>query len=283
MIRSWGIFCASGCYIKSMLKLCDFIEKGHIKCYNTKWITVMLGGGKMARKLREKSSTGIYHTVLRGQKRLFVKEEDYSEFIGTMERYFDGRNSKLYAYSIEKNKVHLVLFTSGDIKDVMKPFLTSYARYVNRTYKKTGKLFYDRYISVPIEDRDTLKKAVIFVNEKPKADRTSKEEYMNADGVCDISDFDESDIEEIRNPAVIYPFTDDYAAMTDSELKRNLMMITKEKTDMPELCRLAVKYSNLSMARVSRVLNVPGAKRQKTVKKEEEKIQKKQELSVWLL
>ncbi len=270
-------------YIKSMLKLCNFIEKGHIKCYNTKWIIVMLGGGKMARKLREKSSTGIYHTVIRGQRKLFSKEEDYSEFIETMERYFDGSNSKLYAYSLEKNKVHLVFFTSGDIKDVMKPFLTSYARYVNRTYKKTGKLFYDRYISVPIEDRDTLKKSVIFVNEKLKADLTSKEEYINADGLCVISDFDESDIEEIKNPSIIYPFTDDYAAMTDSELKRNLMMITKEKVEAAELCQMAVKYSNISMARASRVLNVPSVRRQKTDKKVEEKIQKKQELSVWLL
>lgn len=240
----------------------------------------------MARKGRVRSSLGVYHAVLRGQKNLFFNDNDYYEFIKTLERYFLKAPSFLYAYSLEKNKVHLVFFTPEDISAVMKPLLTSYARYVNRVHNKKGKLFYDRYMSEPIEDKEALKRVIVFVNEQKKALYTSKEEYLNKAELCSVSKLDKKSLEEIKNPSVIYPFIDDYASMSDSELKSYLLTTGTEDTKKQELLDFALAYSNLSKTRVSKVLNITKVSKPKPVQKpkEEEPVKyKKQELSVWLL
>ena len=239
----------------------------------------------MARKGRIKSDTGIYHVVLRGQNNLFLEDRDYSEFIDTLKRYFVNSDSDIYAYSLEKNKAHLVFYTPGDISTVMKPFLTSYARYFNRTYNKNGKLFYDRYMSEPIEDSEMLKKAVIFVNERNKAVHTSKEEYSDKAELCAVKKIDKKSLEEIKNPTVIYPFADDYASMTDKELKEYLLATGDKNTDKQDILERAVIHSNLSKARVGKILNITKLSKPKTVQKQKEEPirQKKQELSVWLL
>ncbi len=244
----------------------------------------------MARKGRIKSSEGIYHTVLRAEDKLFFDEKDYSEFINLLGRYFVDTDSKIYAYSLEKNRVHLVFFTPDDTSVVMKPLCTSYARYINRTYNKNGKLFYDRYISEPIEDNETLKKAIIFVNEHKKANYTSKTEYLNIDTICDISKF-KKDMDEIMNPAEIYAFIDDYASMSDKSLKEYIMSLGTQNNKplaKEELLEYALTYSNISGARVKRILNltkppkVEKAKKPEPIK-EEPKKNNRNELSFWLL
>lgn len=243
----------------------------------------------MARKGRAKSSEGMYHVVLRSLDKLFFRENDYLEFISILKRYFVDTDSRLYAYSLEKNRVHLVFFTPSDISIVMKPLCTSYARYINRTYKRSGALFYDRFISEPIEDGDTLKKCVIFVGEHKKAKYTSKSEYMNKADLCDISKL-KNDIDEIKNPSVVYVFIDDYASMSDKELKEYILSIgtLNKNSSNEELIEYALTNSNLSIARVKRVLGITKPvkveKAKKPVeKKEEPKKTNRQELNYWLL
>ena len=238
----------------------------------------------MARKGRIKSSNGIYHIVLRGEKGLFFGENDYIEFFSVIKKYFENTNSRLFSYSFEKNKIHLVFYTPGEISVLMKPLLTSYARYINRVHKKTGKLFYDRYISEPIDDV-VLKDAVIFVNEHKKAKYTSKEEYLNGSQLCDSSRFDKKALEDIKNPPLIYPFVDDYQSMSDNELKSYLLSIAVSNPAKKELLEIALTYSNLSRARVGKLFNLTRvSKVKKAEPKQEEPVrQKKQELSVWLL
>ncbi len=243
----------------------------------------------MARKGRIKSSEGLYHVVLRSEDKLFFRENDYLEFINILKRYFVDTDSKLYAYSLEQNRVHLVFFTPDDISIVMKPLCTSYARYINRTYTRNGALFYDRFISEPIEYGDTLKQSVIFVHEHKKAKYTSKSEYINKADLCDISRL-RKDIDEIKNPSLVYIFVDDYASMSDKELKEYIMSIgtQNKKPSDEELLEYAIKNSNLSLARVKRVLGltkpVKVERAKKPVeKKEEPKKTNRQELNYWLL
>lgn len=236
----------------------------------------------MARKGRIKSGLGIYHAVLRGQKNLFFDDKDYLAFVNTLKRYFLNTDSLLYAYSFENNKVHLVFFTPGEISDVMKPLLTSYARYINRTYNKKGKLFYDRYMSEPIDDVDLLTKAIIFVNEQ-NAVTTSKDEYLKKADLCALSRLDKNSIEEIKNPSYVYPFIDDYASMSDNELKKYILSTGTAKKQ--ELSENALLYSNLSKTRVKKVLNLTKEINKKPVEKPKKEPQKNKnnELSVWLL
>lgn len=240
----------------------------------------------MARKGRIKSSEGIYHAVLRGESKLFFDDADYLEFINVLRRYFVDTDSKLYAYSLEKNRVHLVFFTPDNISDVMKPLCTSYARYINRTHKKSGKLFYDRYMSEPVEDMDTLEKAVVFVQEHKNSLHTSKLEYLEKADLCDVSKLNG----KIKEPFTVYAFIDDYASLSDKDLKAYIQSIGTQnlKNSNEELLEFALKYSNLSNARVKKVLGLTKPVKVEKIKKaepkkEEPKKTNKQELSFWLL
>lgn len=142
----------------------------------------------MAREGREKSSTGIYHVLLRGVDKLFLNEEDYAEFRERLSEYFGGK-SHLLAFLLLPNRVHL-LVDEGDVDLVyaIKPLCTSYARYFNRTYNADGKLFYDRFKSVPAETKEEIADTVAFFNaigsEATDEENCSLYEYKNGAELC---------------------------------------------------------------------------------------------------
>ncbi len=65
----------------------------------------------MARQAREKSSTGIYHIMLRGidKRNLFFDDEDRTKFIETMMKARDTGRFELYGYCLMDNHIHLLL------------------------------------------------------------------------------------------------------------------------------------------------------------------------------
>ena len=119
----------------------------------------------MARKKREVSKTGIYHILMRGVNSLFLRDNDFETFLSILKEKIKDRNVKVLAYLLLENRVHMVI----DVKDenagaVLKPICTSYARYCNRTRGMSGKLFYDRFKSEPINSKDELLEVVSFIN-----------------------------------------------------------------------------------------------------------------------
>lgn len=236
----------------------------------------------MARKGRETSRTGMYHVILRGHDGLFFSGNDYEEFLNILSL---AENVKLYAYSLEKNKVHLAFYTDGSISAVLKSACTRYARYVNRTYNKTGRLFYDRYVSLPIDDDKSLERIVCFISNKPTV--TSLDEYKGNAKICTT---DRVSTDSVINPSVIVPCTDDYASMSDRELKKLILTLFGKKNssiskdEFKEIVKLSTQYSNLTKTRLSRLFGVkPEYKTENKSEKVKEVPKKKEELSVWLL
>ena len=118
----------------------------------------------MARTGRATSKMGIYHVLLRGMNELFLQDKDFGEFVSALKKYASLGTIKVYSYTLLKNRVHLVVGTTGSVGIALKPLCTSYARYFNRTYQREGKLFYDRLKSEPINSESELKNVVSFVN-----------------------------------------------------------------------------------------------------------------------
>ena len=65
----------------------------------------------MSRTPRKKSSTGIYHVMLRGADRriIFSDDEDCNRFLETMKRAKKESGFRLYAWCLMGNHVHLLL------------------------------------------------------------------------------------------------------------------------------------------------------------------------------
>ena len=245
----------------------------------------------MARTARKMSSIDAYHIIIRGQKKLFLSQDDISEFFTGLKKYFNQNTAELYSYSIESKKIHLVFRLKTDINYVIKPLLTSYARYYNRVHKQKGKLFYDRYMSEPLNNNDAICDAVVFVHSK--SSDTSYNEYVSKkNNVCSVLSLrGASSYDNIIAKGPVKLLLDDYASMSDRELKNYILGLYGKKLsslsseEKKKIAAEVVSSSNLTKTRVCRLLDI-GTAQLKDVSKREKKPQvqnNNRELSVWLL
>lgn len=267
----------------------------------------------MARKPREKSESGIYHVILRGADKLIFSPSDVDEFIALFKKYLCTDSCELYAYSIEESRVNLLLKTD-DFSTSVKPMCTCYARFCNRIYKNSGKLFYDRFISIPVKDLKEASSVACFIHSKD-ALANSFSEYKSTKILCNTDIFKKNKlINSIIENKNIKLYNDDYSKMSDSKLKKlilNTYKIDEKDISSKDLKQLLISINetaNISKLRLfglfnlSNVYQKPSTKKktkkattdlEKTtktkVKKSSDEQQntpetpKKRELSVWLL
>ena len=117
----------------------------------------------MARPIRKKSGTGIYHVMLRGIKRqdIFENDEDYCQMLSILKGLTDRSDEQglrllpccsFYAYCLMSNHVHLLLQEREEhISEVVKRIGVTYAHYFNKKYERNGHLFQDKK---PVSDSD---------------------------------------------------------------------------------------------------------------------------------
>ena len=125
----------------------------------------------MPRCARVKSFDSIYHIMVRGisDVRLFRCNADKDMYLYLIKKYQDVHLFKVYAYCIMDTHAHIIIDCNGaDISKIMHGINQCYAQYYNRTYKRRGHLFQDRFKSVIIEDNDALLSTSAYINKNPK-------------------------------------------------------------------------------------------------------------------
>ena len=136
----------------------------------------------MARKIREKSGTGIYHVMLRGINRqdIFNDEEDYRRFLTVLSHMVcpsDETTGKplpprclFYAYCLMPNHVHLLIRENTDcLSEAVKRIAVAYAQYYNKKYERFGHLFQDRFRSEPVNDGSYFFTLMQYIHQNPVA------------------------------------------------------------------------------------------------------------------
>jgi len=88
---------------------------------------------------------------------------------------------ELHAFCLMPNHFHLLIEQNGDVsvsKLILK-LCTSYARYINKKYKRVGHIFQDQFKSVLIEDNPQLMWTSAYIHMNPVKDGLVKnpEEY----------------------------------------------------------------------------------------------------------
>lgn len=124
----------------------------------------------MPRKPRKKSSTGVYHIVIRGLDRqiMFECEKDYLKYLDILSYYQIECNFELYAYCIMSNHIHLAIkIKDTNLETIFKKINTHYAVWFNMKYQRTGHLQQDRFYSEPIEDIEYLHNVIRYIHRNP--------------------------------------------------------------------------------------------------------------------
>lgn len=124
----------------------------------------------MPRSARKKSSSGIYHVILRGinRQQIFEDEEDHDRFLETLFRYKKECEYTIYAYCLMGNHIHILLKEGkDDLAAVLKRIAGSYAYWYNWKYRRSGHLFQDRYKSEPVEDDSYFLTVLRYIHQNP--------------------------------------------------------------------------------------------------------------------
>ncbi|MBA2175416.1 transposase [Halobacillus locisalis] len=124
----------------------------------------------MPRHARRRSTSGIYHVILRGANRqeIFHKEKDRIRFLYTLNRYRTEIGIQVLAWCLMDNHVHLLLRENEhNLSDLMKRLGISYASYYNWSYGTNGHLFQDRFKSEVVESYGYLVRVVRYIHMNP--------------------------------------------------------------------------------------------------------------------
>lgn len=116
-----------------------------------------------------------YHVYARGasKQQIFLEEQDYIYFLSLFERYLSKqqavsktgmaypnyyREIDLVCYCLVTNHFHILLYQQeeGGMTKLMRGIMTSYSRYFNIKYKRSGALFESRYKASRIDQQNYL-------------------------------------------------------------------------------------------------------------------------------
>lgn len=105
-----------------------------------------------------------YHVYARGHSRdkIFIDDADYGKFLSLLKRYLSKEQQydplgvpyhhlynklELLCFCLMENHFHLLVFQrdEGTMQRLMRGVMTSYSRYFNKKYDRSGSLFESRY------------------------------------------------------------------------------------------------------------------------------------------
>lgn len=120
---------------------------------------------------RQRSSSDIYHVIVRGAGRriLFEDDEDRRFLLGKLAQCKDEHDVAFLAWCFMENHVHiLVKCELTSLTDLMRSLGTSFARYYNGRHGHVGPVFQDRFKSYPVEDDAYLMTLVRYIHMNPQ-------------------------------------------------------------------------------------------------------------------
>lgn len=125
----------------------------------------------MPRTARASRGGVCYHVVTRGNARqiTFLDDSDFDRFSNLMGRACVERPTRLLAWCLMPNHVHLVLrpHGDGDLGTWMHWLLTTHVRYHQRRHATVGRIWQGRFKAFPIQADSHLLTVMRYVERNP--------------------------------------------------------------------------------------------------------------------
>ncbi|MFH2137739.1 MAG: transposase [Candidatus Omnitrophota bacterium] len=125
----------------------------------------------MPRMPRVNVEGALYYITSRGDRNqeIFKDKEDYATYIELLKKYKKHHGFKLFSYILLPSHLHLLIELSANltISQIMHDLNSSYIKYFNKKYERTGHLFTERYRCVLIEKDPWLKAVTAHMHLNP--------------------------------------------------------------------------------------------------------------------
>ena len=124
----------------------------------------------MPRRSRIDVSGALHHIMVRGIEKgtIFRNDSDRDQFLERLEKVLQDTKTPCYAWALIPNHFHLLLRTGNvPISTIMSRLLTGYALWFNRTHRRHGHLFQNRFKSILCQEDAYLRELVRYIHLNP--------------------------------------------------------------------------------------------------------------------
>lgn len=137
--------------------------------------------------LKKDIAESFYHVYARGSNKqpIFIEPSDYDYFLKLFARYLSTKQTEnkagrlypqfsgqidLLAFCLMGNHFHLLLYQTeeGFMPAFMRSLMTSYSKYFNLKYRRTGPLFESRYKAARITSQSYLEHISRYIHLNPR-------------------------------------------------------------------------------------------------------------------
>lgn len=126
----------------------------------------------MSRMPRINIENALYYVVSSGDHNedIFKEGSDYIVYLDLLKRHKKEQGFKLFGYCLAPNQINLLIELSGEstISQIMHGLNSTYTKYFNAKYKKSGHLFQERFKMVLVEKEPNLLDMTAYINLRPK-------------------------------------------------------------------------------------------------------------------
>ncbi|MBN1665077.1 MAG: transposase, partial [Deltaproteobacteria bacterium] len=124
----------------------------------------------MPRQSRIDAAGAVHHIMVRGieRKKIFDNDADREQFLKRIGEILEDTSTTCFAWSLMPNHFHLLVRTGHTtISTVMRRLLTGYAIWYNRTHRRHGHLFQNRFKSILCQEDTYLIELVRYIHLNP--------------------------------------------------------------------------------------------------------------------
>ncbi|MBI4766981.1 MAG: transposase [Deltaproteobacteria bacterium] len=124
----------------------------------------------MPRRSRIDTTGALHHIMVRGIEKgtIFRNDSDRDEFLRRFGKILQDTKTPCYAWALIPNHFHLLLRTGNmPISTIMGRLLTGYALWFNRTHRRHGHLFQNRFKSILCQEDTYLLELVRYIHLNP--------------------------------------------------------------------------------------------------------------------
>lgn len=128
------------------------------------------GDGKLPIRRRQKSSTDIYHVIVKGinKELIFNQQREKIYFKSIILKYLKKYQIEIYCYCIMSNHAHFIIRADLPILSLfMANVLSEYALYYNFKHHRNGHVFQNRFRSECIEDERYFWACLRYIHMNP--------------------------------------------------------------------------------------------------------------------
>lgn len=126
-------------------------------------------------------ATGFpHHVIQRGnnKEKVFFDKKDKEQYLSLLKKYVDKWDSPILAYCLMSNHIHLLTRPKEEesLYKMMQGVTLCYTQYINRKYKRTGRLWESRYHSCIVDKEKYLWAVARYIEQNPTRARIVKKE-----------------------------------------------------------------------------------------------------------